>query len=87
MGWIVEYDREKGSITANENKNECVCPILFENNGKIEKGFENMCYCSEGFAKKMFSKVLGYDVKVNVISSIIRGDKACVYRISGIKVL
>lgn len=78
-GWKVNYDESAGVITADENKPYCVCPVL---KGKSMPGFEVICYCSEGFAERMFSKVAGAAVSAEVISSVRRGDKSCIYRIS-----
>jgi hypothetical protein len=76
-GWKVDYNPATKTITANENKNYCVCPMVNK-----EKGISSaICYCSEGFAEKMFSKVIGQPVNATVISSIHRGDKSCIYQI------
>ena len=77
-GWKVDYDKETQTIVADENKNYCVCPLI-----NREKGIKSaaICYCSEGFAEHMFSKVAGKPVKATVISSIQRGDKSCKYLI------
>lgn len=40
-----------------------------------------MCYCSEGFAERMFSVVCEHQVEAVVISSVQRGDERCIYRI------
>lgn len=76
-GWKVTCNMEKRAIIADENKNFCVCPIAKRLNQKLPI----LCYCSEGIAEKMFSKVLGKDVKAKVISSVQRGDKTCKYKI------
>lgn len=77
-GWIVKYDSENKVILANENKNECVCPVV---RGQSEKVSDVICLCSENFAEKMFSKVLGYPVQAKVISSILKGNQSCIYQI------
>jgi len=41
-----------------------------------------LCDCSEGFAEKLFSAVVGKPVKAEVVASIQRGAKSCRYRIS-----
>lgn len=77
-GWKVEYNETTGIIQADENKSWCVCPVL----GKTsEAGNAAICYCSEGFAEKMFSMVAGTSVTARVMSSVRRGDKSCIYRI------
>lgn len=77
-GWKISYDVSTKIITADENKNFCVCPIV---NQKLGVKTAALCYCSEGFAERMFSKVVGHDVSAKVISSIHRGDEKCVYEI------
>lgn len=77
--WLITYEEEKRLIIANENKEFCVCPVVSAaEDGKVSPV---ICHCSEGFAKRMFEKVIGSEVKTEVISSILRGDKNCIYRI------
>lgn len=78
-GWKVDYNEATGVILADENKNYCVCPVL---KGTAITASPAICYCSEGFAEKMFSKVAGVAVTAEVISSVRRGDKTCIYRIN-----
>ena len=78
--WIITYDRKAGKIIADENKPECICPIV-HHAGKMNV-HDGICHCSEGFAALMFSKVTGRQVKVKVIRSILRGDASCVYEVS-----
>lgn len=76
--WKIEYNPLTGTIIADENKDYCVCPLINK-----EKGISGaICYCSEGFAEKMFSTVMQKKVSAKVISSIQRGDKRCVYKIT-----
>ncbi|MDO9039797.1 MAG: hypothetical protein Q7U65_00315 [Bacteroidota bacterium] len=76
--WKIDYNRESGVIIADENKSQCVCPMVNK-----EKGVRSsiLCYCSEGFAEKMFSTVAGHSVSAKVISSIHRGNDRCKYEI------
>lgn len=77
-GWEIQYDKSSNTLIADENKNHCVCPIL---NHDKKQASDLICYCSEGFAEKMFSVVAGTGVVATVISSIHRGDKSCKYKI------
>ena len=77
-GWKVDYDKEKGVLIADENKNYCVCPIAVNNK---EKDSSAICYCSEGFAEKMFSMVSGKQTQAEVIASVRKGDASCKYKI------
>lgn len=75
--WKITYDRESQVVTADEDKNVCVCPL-------VQKGVgvsATLCHCSEGFAERMFSAVVEKPVKAEVTRSILRGDKSCVYTI------
>lgn len=76
-GWKITCNMDEKTIIADENKNFCVCPIAKKINQKVPV----LCNCSEGIAEKMFSKILGKDVKAKVISSVQRGDKTCKYKI------
>lgn len=77
-GWKIDFNKESGIIIADENKSYCVCPMVNK-----EKGVRSsiLCYCSEGFAEKMFSTVAGKPVSARVISSIHRGNEQCKYEI------
>jgi predicted hydrocarbon binding protein len=77
-GWIIEFKKEDNIIIVDENKDYCVCPIVKQSK---EKDLSSICYCSEGFAERMFSEVTGTKAKAEVISSIRRGDRSCKYRI------
>jgi hypothetical protein len=76
--WKIEYDEDARVITADENKSFCVCPLVQR---QIVRDSSMLCSCSEGFAERMFSAVLGQPVKARVIKSILRGDPSCVYAI------
>ncbi len=77
--WKIESRPEAGLIIADENKDHCVCPLVDR-----EKGVRSsiLCYCSEGFAERMFSKVAEHPVKARVMTSILRGDDRCRYEIN-----
>lgn len=77
-GWKVDFDEKRGIILGNENKEQCVCPMV---NHSIEGTPSAICYCSEGFTEKMFSFIIGKPVSARVVSSILRGDKTCVYEV------
>lgn len=76
--WKIDYDPQKNILIADENKNYCVCPIA---QYRRDINSAAMCYCSEGFAEKIFSKIAKVPVKAEVISSIRRGDASCKYKI------
>jgi len=78
-GWKINFQKEDGILIADENKNVCVCPMVNQNKG-VKSSI--LCYCSEGFAENMFSKIIGHPVKAEVVSSIHFGDKTCKYKIT-----
>ena len=77
-GWIVTDNKTDHMLIVDENKPVCVCPLLKNTSNKL---YPALCYCSEGFAEKMFSAVYRHPVDVKVAASIQRGDKSCIYHI------
>ena len=77
-GWVITFDKTTGVLIADENKSYCVCPIVNQAN---HIGSPATCYCSEGFAEKMFSVVFQRAVKAKVISSVLRGNPSCRYKV------
>lgn len=77
-GRKIDYDRSTRTLIADENKNHCVCPIIDDENQLL---YPAICYCSEGFAEKLFSAVAGAPASAMVTSSIQRGDERCIYKI------
>ena len=75
--WLVKINEEEGVIYADENKSQCICPIV--KLGEIKTSL--ICNCSEGFAEKMFTQVLQREVKAKVVRSVLNGDKSCAYEI------
>jgi predicted hydrocarbon binding protein len=78
-GQIITYNEAENTILVDENKDYCVCPITLSMNGK--KVSPVLCNCSSGMTGKMISKIVGKQVKSRVVSSVLRGDKSCVYEI------
>jgi hypothetical protein len=78
-GWKITWDAAARTLIADENKDYCVCPLINQ-----EKGLKSpvLCYCSEGFAEKMFGAVTGESVTATVVSSVQRGDKSCRYKVT-----
>jgi len=77
-GWKIDYDPASGVLLADENKAECVCPLV--RCGAV-KDQPLLCSCSEGFAARIFSGVVGQPVQTRVLRSILKGDPSCVYRV------
>lgn len=78
-GWKIEFDKSTGILIADENKSYCVCPMVNQSEGI---GSSVMCNCSEGFAERMFSTVFGQPVKAEVVSSVLKGDASCKYKVT-----
>lgn len=77
-GWKIDYDASSGILMADENKSECVCPLV--RCGAV-KDQSLLCSCSEGFATRMFSSVTGQPVQARVLRSILKGSSSCVYQV------
>nr|WP_319489330.1 hypothetical protein [uncultured Caproiciproducens sp.] len=78
-GQVITYDKEQQLIVVNENKSECVCAIakcMQERNVS-----PTLCYCSANMTGAMISKIASKRAEARVVSSILRGDKTCVYEI------
>jgi len=56
----------------------CFCPIIKASLDKMPRSF---CYCGAGWAKQMFETVLGESLKIEVVSTVIDGDRLCKYAI------
>lgn len=77
-GWVVTDNKDEGLLIVDENKPVCVCPLL---KNALDRLFPALCYCSEGFAEKMFGCVYERPVSAVVARSIQRGAPTCVYHI------
>jgi hypothetical protein len=56
----------------------CYCSLVNKIDRPISKTF---CYCSLGYAKKMFEYALGHKVNVELLESIKTGGSKCLMRI------
>ena len=79
--WKIDYDKATNTIIASENKGVCACPLVNREKGASDA----ICYCAEGFVEKMYTKAIGKPVTTTVISSVLRGDKNCQYKIEWAK--
>lgn len=78
-GWKVQDNKIDRLLIVDENKPFCVCPLLKNNTGNL---FPALCYCSEGFAEKMFSYVFQRPISAKVAASVQRGNPSCIYHIN-----
>lgn len=80
--WIVDYDPVRQVVTVNENEPDCVCPVVLRARAAGQRINTQICHCSEGYVKKLFSKVLGRPVQSRVVQSVLKGDRSCVYQVT-----
>ncbi len=60
----------------------CHCPFVREAILSGEPGIsENWCYCSGGFAKYPYEVILGRELRVELLQSVLRGDPVCRFAI------
>lgn len=76
--WKICWSEEENVILADENKEYCVCPVTGRISGEVSP---ILCDCSAAFARKMFSKVCGKEVRASVKRSFLRDGKSCIYQI------
>ena len=76
--WGLSFDRNTGVLICNENNTECLCPVVRAAEGSISS---MMCHCTEGMLKIIFEVGLKRPVKIEMVSSIVRGGKSCVYKV------
>ncbi len=77
----IPYDPAKyltATDPAQKRYYACHCPFARE---AIKSGgpciSENWCYCSGGFAKYPFEVLFGRSLRVELLSSVLRGDQVC----------
>jgi hypothetical protein len=77
--WMAEadYDEAKGTIRIVDKGPGCSCPMVKE--GETPPSF---CDCTLGWQEAAYSTILGRPVRAELESSILRGGKKCIYRIT-----
>lgn len=56
----------------------CLCPLVETKPAGLSGTF---CHCSVGYVKEFFSRTFGQPVKVELVSSTLRGGKRCQFKI------
>jgi hypothetical protein len=79
-GWKIDHEPGSGTITIDEAKSYCVCPLVPRGADTTRLG--TLCSCSEGFAERLFAAVVGHPVRAEVTQSVLRGATSCMYRIT-----
>jgi predicted hydrocarbon binding protein len=74
-GYLVEYMRE----TDPEKKRQyyCHCPRIRDVLKSSETISPTYCYCGAGFYKGIWEEILQEPVEVEVLESVLKGDKVC----------
>jgi predicted hydrocarbon binding protein len=74
-GYLVEYMRE----TDPEKKRQyyCHCPRIRDVLKTSETISATYCYCGAGFYKGIWEEILQEPVEVEVLESVLKGDKVC----------
>ena len=75
VSYLKETDKTKKRYYA------CHCPFVRESILTTDKVSKNWCYCSGGFAKFPFEQVLGRELKVTLMKSVLAGDDVCRFAI------
>lgn len=76
--WIITSEQKEKKLIIDENKDFCVCPVTAALKDTVPP---TLCNCSEVFASRMFSAVMGRQVKAKVVRSILRDGKSCIYEV------
>jgi predicted hydrocarbon binding protein len=56
----------------------CLCPFVENKPQNLSRTY---CHCSVGYIKEIYSRLFGQPVKVELISSVLYGDKRCKFKI------
>lgn len=75
MGEEITYDKEQGVISVVTPERDCVCGMV---NSKITPAY--FCNCSKGWQKEMYESILGKSVECEVVESVLKGGKRCVFK-------
>jgi predicted hydrocarbon binding protein len=75
LGEKITYDKDKGIISVVTPERDCVCGMV---NSKITPSY--FCQCSMGWQKEMYETILGKKVECEVVESVLRGSKRCVFK-------
>ena len=74
----ISYDREKGIITmTSSERTDCFCPL----HSRLAHTPDAVCNCSLGWQQQTWETVLQKKVRVELIESVLRGGKRCIFKI------
>ena len=69
-----DYDEVEGVINAEYDVEKCPCPLVHES---IPQQSRLLCYCTQGFNRRMYETVLGRPVETEVKKTLLWGDGSC----------
>lgn len=56
----------------------CFCPIV---KAALEKMPKTFCYCGAGWAGQLWNEVVGEPLKIDIVSTVVDGDKLCKFAV------
>ena len=77
--WKMKYKHDpvaRRVVVYGEKTGKCVCP--FVDPARMDAAF---CNCSLGWQQETFSTVIGKEVKVSILNSVLRGGRSCDFAI------
>ncbi|MBN2350069.1 MAG: hypothetical protein JXJ22_14610 [Bacteroidales bacterium] len=69
-----EYDEEEGVIKSAYDIEKCPCPLVHDSTPQQSK---LLCYCTQGFNRRMYETILGRSVDASIKKSVLWGDNCC----------
>lgn len=73
----VSFTEAEDGIIMRLGKDQCSCPM----SSQLTKNTDALCHCTVGSNKAMWSAFFGKPVQVEIVETILRGGKDCVFKI------
>ena len=79
-GNVIYYQYMSAAETGLPSKEgQCLCPLVETNPSGLSSTY---CQCSVGYVKEWHDRVFGKPVEVELLSSVLRGDPRCKFKIT-----
>jgi hypothetical protein len=79
-GNVIHFQYSKAAETGQSApENHCLCPMVESKPAGLSPTF---CLCSLGYVKEMHEQLFKKNVEVALVSSVLRGDARCRFRIT-----
>lgn len=79
-GNVICYQYMSAAETGKPSpENHCLCPMVESNPAGLSQTY---CYCSLGYVKEMHEQIFKRPVNVELVSSVLRGDPRCKFKIT-----